>query len=263
MGALGIIPSSSTARDESDRRVRALIALVLRIVTWSSDPTRGGHETCVGAIARHRCSRPATSIAERFLDGGSIVVGGANPKTWAEEGELGLTARMIAPRLPEAVVLAREEEYGVGDAALPERVDDPLRLAGGTTRSSTPCRIEDRARDPLRVSDRRASRYTLLRLRPRPDEPLEVARLELVGVLDEGSQVADPEVADAGLEDVAERERGERRVAARAAAPDRRAASRSTSPRSARNRRAGDAVVDVDDPPLALEPLRGSRGRSR
>ena len=36
---------------------------------------------------------------------------------------------MIARRLAEAVVLAREEQVRVRDAALEQRVDDPLRLA--------------------------------------------------------------------------------------------------------------------------------------
>ena len=94
----------------------------------------------------------------------------------------------------------------------------------------------------------------LLPLRVRPDQPVEVARLELVGLLDERLEVADPEVADARRERVAERDRAERRVAAGAAAADREALA-VDDPLLGEPAGAGDAVVDVDDAPLALEAL--------
>ena len=53
---------------------------------------------------------------------------------------------------------------------------------------------------------------------------------------------------------VRERERRERREAARAAAPDRQALAVDEA-LLGEVLGAGDAVVDVDDPPLALEPL--------
>ena len=73
-------------------------------------------------------------------------------------------------------------------------------------------------------------------------------------VLHERAQVADPEVRAAGVELVGERQRGEGREAARAAAAD-------GEPLAVDEAllgevlRAGDAVVDVDDPPLELEAL--------
>ena len=71
-----------------------------------------------------------------------------------------------------------------------------------------------------------------------------------------------PKQADAGREDVPERERGEGRVAAGAAAFDGQPLRVDVA---ALDEEAGrrDAVVDVDDAPLAVEPAGGTRGRSR
>ena len=83
-------------------------------------------------------------------------------------------------------------------------------------------------------------------------------RLELVGVAVEQLEVADAEMADTGREDVAERQRGEGRVAAGAAALDRQALGVDV-PAVDEVARRPDAIVDVDEAPLAVEALRYSR----
>src|SRR5437667_5527563 len=88
----------------------------------------------------------------------------------------------------------------------------------------------------------------------RPDEAVEVARLELVGLLDERLEIADPEVAGPGREGVAERDGAHRRVTARAAATDREPVT-VDDPLLGEPARAGDAVGEIDDAPLALQPL--------
>src|SRR6185295_11956955 len=91
-------------------------------------------------------------------------------------------------------------------------------------------------------------------LRPRSEQADQVARLELVGVLDERAQVADPEIGAAGIELVGERERGKRREAGGAAAADGLSGAVDQA-LVGEELRARHAVVDVDDAPLALEPL--------
>src|SRR5207247_490757 len=60
--------------------------------------------------------------------------------------------------------------------------------------------------------------------------------------------------ADAGPEDIAERERGEHRIAARTGTDDRHPVGvRKTAPGEREG--AIDAVVDVDDAPLPIQPM--------
>src|SRR5205814_9864854 len=94
----------------------------------------------------------------------------------------------------------------------------------------------------------------LLRLGIRTDGAVEGARLELVGIGRQGLGVGHAEVAGADGEVAAERQRAQRRVAARAPTPDRQPAA---VDQSLRRQVAGsvDAVVDVDDAPLPVEPL--------
>ena len=81
----------------------------------------------------------------------------------------------------------------------------------------------------------------------------EVAGLELVGVAGQGADVGDPVVAGPGGEVVAEGEGAQGGVAAGAAAADGQAVG-STSPLG-QVAGGGHAVVDVHDPPLALQAL--------
>ncbi len=96
------------------------------------------------------------------------------------------------------------------------------------------------------------SRYVVGGLRVRSDETVHVARLELVRVPRQRLEVADAELADAGGEDVAEGQCRERRVAAGAAALDREALRVDVAALD-EEAGGGDAVVDVDDAPAALE----------
>jgi hypothetical protein len=93
------------------------------------------------------------------------------------------------------------------------------------------------------------------------DQAVEVARFELVRVSGERFEIADAVVAGAGFENVAERERAQRRVAAGAATTDRQTITVDFAA-FGKVARAVDAVVDVDDAPLAVEPL-PTRGRTR
>ena len=86
------------------------------------------------------------------------------------------------------------------------------------------------------------------------DEAVEVARLELVGVPDQRLKVANAEVAGASLELGAKREDAQGRVAACTPAGDGEAIA---VHEAALCEETGtvDAIVDVDDPPLAVQPF--------
>ena len=100
--------------------------------------------------------------------------------------------------------------------------------------------------------ERRALLVDRPRLGPRPDEPVEVARLELVRVLRQRAEVGDAVVRRTGGEGVARRQRLQGRVAARTAATDDRPGA--VDPPGGRQvLDAGDAVLDVGDPPHAAQ----------
>ncbi len=90
-------------------------------------------------------------------------------------------------------------------------------------------------------------------LRPGRDQPVEVPRLELVRLRGQRTQVGDAEVAGAGGEHTGTHaEGGQRRVAAGRAAADGHA-GRVHPSRVGEEARAGDDVVQVQDPPAALQ----------
>src|SRR5512141_1366287 len=97
---------------------------------------------------------------------------------------------------------------------------------------------------------RRARGIEALALARRCDEVAVVVRLELVRVGVDRREVADAVVARPGLEDAVKGERAQRREAAGTAAADRHALAVDPPLRS-QVARAGDAVLDVDDAPLA------------
>src|SRR6266550_3857129 len=86
------------------------------------------------------------------------------------------------------------------------------------------------------------------------DQSVEIARLELVGVFGQRFEIADAVVAGAGFENVTKRQRAERRVAAGAAAADCEPIAVDFAAFS-KIARAVDAVVDIDDTPLTVEPF--------
>ena len=102
--------------------------------------------------------------------------------------------------------------------------------------------------------DRRTLDVKIASLGVGADQAVEIARLELVGVLRQRFEVADAVVAGAGFENIAEGERAQRRVAAGAAAGDHQAVAVDFAA-FGQIARAVDAIVDVDDAPLAVEPF--------
>ena len=153
--------------------------------------------------------------------------------------------------------LALEREVGVRDPVGLEGRDDRLGLVGRHDLVVEALQDQDRAGDLVEVVDRRSLAVEGDRLGIRPDEPVVVARLELVRVGRQALEVADAEPADAGREHVPEGQRGKRRVAAGAPAFDGKAVRVDVAALDEEPRR-GDAVVDVDDAPLAIEPPCGT-----
>src|SRR5215467_8110294 len=84
----------------------------------------------------------------------------------------------------------------------------------------------------------------------RADHPIEITRFEFVRVLRQSLEVADSIVTGAGLEDIVERQRAYGGIAARTATADRHALA-VDPPRSRQILGAIDAVINVDDAPLA------------
>ena len=91
---------------------------------------------------------------------------------------------------------------------------------------------------------------------------VEVSRLELVSLLRQRLEVADPVVAGACTEDVRTGQCRERRVAARAAAADRQPAAVGSALLDHRER-SGHAVLDVHDSPLAVETFAVAAAEAR
>ena len=108
--------------------------------------------------------------------------------------------------------------------------------------------------EPTDVADRGAVEIDVLRLRPRTHQPDRVARLELVVIDEQRPQVADAVETGAGGEDVTGGEGAQGGVAAGATPADRE--SGTVDPTGSGHRRStGDAVVEVDDTPLAAQPF--------
>src|SRR5207302_11377090 len=145
-----------------------------------------------------------------------------------------------------------EGEAGDGQARAADGVNGQLRLAGRDALVRQALEDDQGAVEVVDVRQGGALDVEVLRLRPGADQRVEVARLELVGVLDEGDQVAEPEMVGAGPEVVARGQRGQGRVAPGAATRDGDAAGVG---QALRDEVAGDvdAVVDIDHTPGAVE----------
>src|SRR6266545_2029999 len=172
----------------------------------------------------------------------------------AVEVQLGLDGPLDVLGPAEAVLLAGERQVGVGDALGVERGGHPLGLGGRDDLVLQALQQDDRAGQALGVVDRRPLPVQLGRLRPRADEAVQVAGLELVGVAGQRLRVGHAVVAGAGGEQVAEGERAQGGVAAGAASPDGQPPRVDLAPVGQEASRR-DAVVDVDDPPAACQPL--------
>ena len=150
--------------------------------------------------------------------------------------------------------LSLEQEGGDGKALPVEFVRHQLGLVRRDHAVVEALEEDDRAAEPRGVVEGRAGAVHVALGGPLADQPIEVTGLELVGVGRKDFEVADAVVAGASPEHVVEGEGGEGGVAARAAAADRepgriRAAGIGEVPR------ARDAILDIDHPPLAVEPL--------
>ena len=198
---------------------------------------------------------PDIRTAYRFrMSTGRKGVRGLEPEDVPVEGELRLKAPAHGLRLAEAVPLAFEHEAGDGEALPVERVRHQLGLVRGDHAVVEALEEDDRAAEPRGVVQGRAGAVHLAVGGPLADQPIEIAGLELVGVGGEHLEVADPVVARAGPERVVEGEGGEGGIAARAAAADREAGGVGAAGLG-EVPGARDAVLDIDHPPLAVEPL--------
>src|SRR6266516_5167084 len=170
------------------------------------------------------------------------------------EGEFRVEAALNVAGLPEAMLLAREQEIADRISLAPQCLDHTFSLVRRHDGILVPLEEDHRLREPIRVIERRTLAIARFLLWIGSDQPVEIARLELVGVARERGDVAHAVIAGPALKEVAEGQRRQSRVAAGAAAAD--DASLAVDP-SVRGEepRAGDAIVDVDDAPIALQTV--------
>src|SRR5262249_7924164 len=149
------------------------------------------------------------------------------------------------------MLLAREQEIADRIAFPPQRLTHASCLVRRHDGVLLPLEEDDRLREAIRVIERRALAIARFLLRIRSDQPVEVARLELMGVARERSDVAHAVIASPALKEVAEGQPRQRRVAA--AADD--ASLAVAPPLRCEDPRAGDAIVDVDHAPVQLQTV--------
>src|SRR5215468_5530334 len=98
------------------------------------------------------------------------------------EGEFRIEAALNVAGLPEAMLLAREQEIANRITFAPQRLNHTFRLVRRHDGVLLPLEEDHRLRDPIRVIERRALAIARLLLRIRSDQPVEIARLEFVRV---------------------------------------------------------------------------------
>ena len=141
------------------------------------------------------------------------------------------------------------------DSSLLERRDDQLGLCLRHDHVVGSLQDEHGRGDLLDEVDRAAGAVQLRRLRVRPDQRVLVLELELVRVAGaELLEVGDSEVRASGRELVRERQRADGRVPARASTGDQQPVGIGFSLVHEKASRI-DAVLQVDDAPLAVQPL--------
>src|SRR6516165_9215791 len=170
------------------------------------------------------------------------------------EGEFGIEAALDVGALAKPVLLAREQKIADRIAFAPERLDHGFGLVWRHDCVFVALKEDDGLRQPLYVGERRAFAIALFFLRIGSNEPIEIARFELVGIARERSRVAHAVVACAALEEIPKHERRKRRVASGAAAGNDDALVVDGA-LAGQEFRAVDAVIDVDDAPVSIEPL--------
>src|SRR6266511_3402932 len=93
------------------------------------------------------------------------------------EGEFGIEAALNIGGLPEAVLLAREQEIADRVALAPQRFDHGFCLVRRHDGVLVALEEDHRLRQPIRVIERRALAIARLLLRIGSDQPVEIARL--------------------------------------------------------------------------------------
>src|SRR5262245_57383666 len=170
------------------------------------------------------------------------------------ESELRIEASPYRIGLAEAMLFAGKQEIADSTAFAAQHIDHHLGLVGRHDDILFALKEDHGLRQPLRVIERRPLAVALLHRRIGPDEPVEITRFELVSVAGKRDRIAHAIVARAPCEEIAEHQRGERGVAAGAAAGDD-GALRIDQTLLGEKPGAVYAVVDIDDPPVAVETL--------
>src|SRR6202165_5059178 len=170
------------------------------------------------------------------------------------EVELALERALDVLRDAEPVLLALEGDVGHRQPLLAERRNDEFSLVGRHDLVLQPLEEDHGRRDPIDGVDRRALAIDVSILRPPAQEALVVHGLELVRVFVKHLQVADAEMARPGFEEIRGGQGSQHGVAAGAPTGDRHpvAVDQATFDQVAGT---VDGVIDVDDAPLAVEPL--------
>src|SRR5581483_1634505 len=284
---------SATAATAAGARARGTMAGTGRVLVWRPQAVCGGHPGAARILRRPpRVERlpisetPARLRLLRFVRGrpdpalqqvecmwppgatrrGGSALGqvldadrldgarGVEAEDARVEPELPVLGGDDALRLAEAVVLALEGDQGAGKALGVHRLEHRLGLLGRDDTVVETLEEGDGAGEAVGVVDGGALAVEVEALRVGTDQAVQIARLELVGVAGEELQVGNAEEAGAGGEAVAEGEHRQRRVPARATAVDGQART-VDAPLAHQVQRAVDAVLDVDDPPGAVEAL--------
>ena len=153
------------------------------------------------------------------------------------------------------MLLAGKRHVGHGAALAAQRLDHHLGLVRRHNLVLEPLKQNQRTRQPVHGVNGRSRLIERLGRRVRADQDVEAPRLEFVRVVQQRFEIAHAVIARAGLEHVGERgQRRQRREPAGAAAAN------DEPPRVGlalcrEELRGADAVGDVDDTPLPVEPL--------
>jgi hypothetical protein len=172
----------------------------------------------------------------------------------AVEIQLGVQGTLDVLRLAEAVLLTFEGDVGDRQALGFDRREHGLGLAGRDDLIFQALEEDHRAGDLVDEVDGGALVIQVFVFRVGTDQVVEVARFELVGIVDEGGQVANAVMAGASLEDLAEGEGTKSGVAPGAATADGQAL-RVDQPLTGQVERPVTAVVDIHHAPVAIQAL--------
>src|SRR5947207_5125971 len=171
-----------------------------------------------------------------------------------EEVELALRRAPDSLVLAKPVLLAFERHVREGQLLLPARGHEHLGLVGRHDLVLETLEQDARRAQPVGEVDRRARAVHVSALRIRADQRVAVVRLELMRLLHEQLEVGDPVVARARVVEVALGQRQQHGETSRRPSGDGDAIGVDESLLH-EMARCVDAVVDVDDAPVAVEAL--------